>query len=132
MTTPSSTIYVGNIPSHLDESSLSAHFAPFGDIVSVSVPSTTTAAGRRNKGFAFITFSSQDDALDALDNMNLNAIAGRTIQVRIADPTKAKEAASGARPGGRAVWDDEEWLKRYAVEQGDAATHVPATEQPTT
>lgn len=102
----SSTIYIGNLPSHLDESSLSSYFHPFGDIVSISVPSTSTPAGKRNKGFGFITFSTPDDALDALDNMHLNAIEGRTLHVNVADPSKVKEGGGGARTG-RAVWDDE-------------------------
>ena len=102
----STTIYVGNLPPHLDESSLAAHFAPFGDIISISVPVAPSTNGpRRNKGFGFITFSSEDDAADALDNMHLNAIQGRTINVNLADPNKVKEG--GGRRGGRAVWDDE-------------------------
>ncbi|SJX63471.1 related to ribonucleoprotein [Sporisorium reilianum f. sp. reilianum] len=123
MTTASSTIYVGNLPPHLDETSLASHFAPFGDIVSISVPATSTPAGKRNKGFGFITFSTPDDALDALDNMNLNAINGRTLSVSLADPNKLKQQAGGAggRPG-RAVWDDEEWLKEHAVEQTQTAS----------
>uniref|UniRef100_V5EJR6 RRM domain-containing protein n=1 Tax=Kalmanozyma brasiliensis (strain GHG001) TaxID=1365824 RepID=V5EJR6_KALBG len=106
MSASSSTIYVGNLPPSLDESSLASYFHPFGDIVSISVPSTSTPAGKRNKGFGFITFSTPDDALDALDNMNLNAIEGRTIQVNLADPSKVKESSGGGR-SGRAVWDDE-------------------------
>ncbi|TKY84809.1 hypothetical protein EX895_005889 [Sporisorium graminicola] len=117
-TASSSTIYVGNLPAHLDESSLASHFAVFGDIVSVSVPSTSTAAGKRNKGFGFITFATPDDALDALDNMNLNAIGGRTISVNLADPNKLRQvgADGGGARSGRAVWDDEAWLKQHAVE----------------
>lgn len=109
----SSSIYVGNLPAQLDESSLAAYFSPFGDIISVSVPSTSTPQGKRNKGFGFITFSTEDDALDALDNMNLNAIGGRTIHVNLADPSKIKDASAGGGAGsgggrpGRAVWDNE-------------------------
>lgn len=115
----STTIYVGNLPSQLDEASLAAHFAPFGDIISISVPTSgaPSAGGqRRNKGFGFITFSSEDDAADALDNMNLNAIQGRTIYVNLADPSKVKEGGAGGGGGGRnrAVWDDEVSLSTLA------------------
>ncbi|KAJ9479703.1 RRM domain-containing protein [Pseudozyma hubeiensis] len=119
----SSTIYVGNIPPSLDESSLSTYFAPFGDIISISVPATTTPLGRRNKGFGFITFSHPDEALDAIDNMNLNAIKGRTIQVNLTDASKVKEPSKG-----RAVWDDEAWLKQHASEATEPETgDVPGT-----
>ncbi|KAJ1018920.1 hypothetical protein NDA16_004723 [Ustilago loliicola] len=108
-TTGSSTIYVGNLPANLDESALSSYFLPFGDIISVSVPSTNTPSGKRNKGFGFITFSNPDEALDALDNMNLNAISGRTINVNLADPNKVKDASTGGGRNrqARAVWDSE-------------------------
>ncbi|CDR88450.1 related to ribonucleoprotein [Sporisorium scitamineum] len=135
-TSNSSTIYIGNIPPHLDESTLATHFAPFGDIVSISVPFTSTPAGKRNKGFGFITFSAPDDALDALDNMNLNAINGRTINVNLADPNKIKQQAAGSGRAGRAVWDDEEWLKQHAVPQPPQpekhATATTATSPSTT
>ncbi|GAK64752.1 RNA-binding domain-containing protein [Moesziomyces antarcticus] len=107
--TSSSTVYVGNLAAHLDESALAEAFAPFGDIVSVSLPTSAPSgsAQRRNKGFGFVTFSSPDDALDALDNMHLNALTGRTIHVKLADKEQPKQASN------RAVWTDEEWLKQY-------------------
>ncbi|SPO26422.1 related to ribonucleoprotein [Ustilago trichophora] len=124
----SSSIYVGNLPPQLDESSLAAYFTPFGDIISISVPSTSTSSGKRNKGFGFITFSTEDDALDALDNMNLNSIGGRTIHVNLADPSKVKEAGAGNK-AGRAVWDNEDWLKQYAANDQDPAATAPSDEQ---
>ena len=99
MTTTSSTIYVGNLPSQLDQSMLAAHFAPFGEIVALSLPST----GSRNKGFAFISFSSPDNALDALDNMNLNSIAGRTIHINLANPNKLNTTPNHNKP----IWHSE-------------------------
>ncbi|KIS68661.1 uncharacterized protein UMAG_10982 [Mycosarcoma maydis] len=121
MSTSSATVYVGNIPAQLDETSLSSYFAPFGDIVSVSVPFTSTPTGRRNKGFGFVTFSSTDDALDAIDNMHLNAIRGRTVEVNLADAAKVKQGVAGGATQARAVWDDEEWMKRHAANEQDDA-----------
>lgn len=127
MSSSSSTIYVGNLPSHIDESSLASFFSPFGDILSISVPTTSAPGGKRNKGFGFITFSSPDDALDALDNMHLNAIQGRTILVNLADPNKiAKEGKGGPN---RAVWDNEEWLKQYDASDQDPAAANPEEAQ---
>lgn len=120
-TSASSTIYVGNLPPQVDESSLASFFSPFGDILSISVPSTSAPGGKRNKGFGFITFSSPDDALDALDNMNLNAIQGRTINVNLADPNKVAKEGKGS--ADRAVWDDEVCTRSFRkVEQELALT----------
>ncbi|CCF51934.1 hypothetical protein NDA11_003841 [Ustilago hordei] len=129
----SPTIYVGNLPSNLDEVTLSSYFLPFGDIISISVPCTTTPAGKRNKGFGFITFSNPEEALDALDNMDLNSINGRTINVNLADPNKVKDAPGGGGMGGRgrAVWDSEEWLKQHAANEENTAEATTQEEQQT-
>lgn len=54
---------------------------------------------------------------------------GRTIRVNLAKPQKAKEGSS------RAVWADDEWLKKYAgaslegeKEAGEESSKRPATE----
>ncbi|KAJ1026078.1 hypothetical protein NDA18_003738 [Ustilago nuda] len=126
----SPTIYVGNLPSNLEEVTLSSYFLPFGDIISISVPCTSTPAGKRNKGFGFITFSNPEEALDALDNMNLNSINGRTINVNLADPNKVKDAG-GMGGRGRAVWDSEEWLKQHAANEENTAEATTQEEQQT-
>lgn len=60
---------------------------------------------------------------------NESELFGRTIRVNLAKPQKAKEGSS------RAVWADDEWLKKYAgasleteKEGGEEGTKRPATE----
>ncbi|PON72752.1 Splicing factor-like protein [Parasponia andersonii] len=48
---------------------------------------------RRPKGFAFIQFTSQDDAMLAIENMDHQNLDGRLIYVEIAKP--GKEAFGG-------------------------------------
>jgi len=43
----------------------------------------------KHRGFAFITFSSQADAQDAIDNMDLNELKGKVLRVNLARPMKA-------------------------------------------
>lgn len=66
---------------------------------------------------------------------NESELFGRTIRVNLAKPQKAKEGSS------RAVWADDEWLKKYAgatldgegeegeeAGQGTESSKRPATE----
>ncbi len=99
----SSTIYIGNLPSHLDESSLSSYFHPFGDIVSISVPSTATPTGKRNKGFGFITFSTPDDALTHWTTcISTRSRGGRCRSTWLIRARSRKGCWRGRT--GRAVW----------------------------
>ncbi|KAK8375313.1 hypothetical protein O3P69_008293 [Scylla paramamosain] len=64
-----------------------------------------------------------------LADENESELFGRTIRVNLAKPQKAKEGSS------RAVWADDEWLKKYAgasleteKEGGEEGAKRPATE----
>lgn len=37
--------------------------------------------GQRHRGFGFVTFSQNEDALDAIDNMHLNELDGRVSPI---------------------------------------------------
>ncbi|PWZ00187.1 hypothetical protein BCV70DRAFT_148666, partial [Testicularia cyperi] len=108
------TVYVGGLPPSIDEAGLLTVFSPFGEIIQVSVPREKDG---RNKGFGFLTFSSHDDALDAVDNMHLNALASRTLTVTIARPDKfgSHASSSGPRSRNQAIWHSDEWLRQHAA-----------------
>ncbi|KAG1715710.1 hypothetical protein ID866_1473 [Astraeus odoratus] len=109
------TIFVGGLAEEVDESIVYEHFAPFGDIVEIQLPSAATNPAQetdaKHRGFAFVTYSSTADAQDAIDNMDLNELRGRVLKVNIAKPMKAA-VQPGA--GNRAIWESEEWLQKYA------------------
>lgn len=89
----SRTVYVGGLPQSVDEEVLVSTFSAFGEILDVKMP---REGGRRqqqvegqqpqqvqieasrgsHRGFAFLVFSQDQDALDAIDNMHLNELAG--------------------------------------------------------
>ncbi|CEH18945.1 Cyclophilin-type peptidyl-prolyl cis-trans isomerase [Ceraceosorus bombacis] len=103
------TIYVGGLGEGgvCDPAVLLRHFAPFGEIVDVVTPKQEGA----NRGFGFITFSTVEEAMDAIDNMHLNEVEGRIINVNIARAPKASAAGGVNRP----IWEDEEWIKENAA-----------------
>ncbi|OMH80323.1 Peptidyl-prolyl cis-trans isomerase E [Zancudomyces culisetae] len=61
-----------------------------------------------HRGFGFIEFEEAEDANDAIDNMNNAELFGKTINVNLAKSGKYTETSN------RAVWDDEEWIKKHA------------------
>merc|ERR1719400_2522346 len=53
------------------------------------------------RGFAFITFSTNDEAQSCIAAMDNSDVAGRTIQMNIARPKGDKGGDRGGRGGGR-------------------------------
>ncbi|KAI6099881.1 RNA-binding domain-containing protein [Pisolithus croceorrhizus] len=108
-------IFIGGLAEDVNEAVIYEHFSPFGDIVEVQLPSAATNPAQetdaKHRGFAFVTYSSAADALDAIDNMDLNELHGKVLKVNI-----AKSVKSTIQPaqGNRAVWESEEWLQQYA------------------
>lgn len=84
---------------------LYAAFIPFGDIVEVVLPRLTSGPTVStgippHRGFAFIQFESDQDALAALDNMHMAEMWGDSvIRCNLARPTKI------AVLGGRPLWE---------------------------
>jgi len=99
------TVYVGGFGEEVGEKVLNAAFLPFGDIVDITIPLDFET--QKHRGFAFVEFESEADAMAAIDNMNDGELFGRTIRVNFARPPKPNERS--ARP----VWADDEWLKEY-------------------
>jgi peptidyl-prolyl isomerase E (cyclophilin E) len=99
-------LYVGGLSEEVDQKVVHAAFIPFGDLVDVNLPIDFET--QKHRGFAFIEYESEEDAADAIDNMNEAEIFGRTIKVNIAKPNKLKEGSA------RAVWSDDQWLLNHA------------------
>jgi len=107
------TVFVGGIGEDIDETAIYASFSTFGDIIEVQLPSAATNPNQqieaKNRGFAFVTYGSSADALDAIDNMDLNELQGKVIKVSLARPMKTPMQLGG----NRAVWESEEWLQQH-------------------
>ena len=89
-------LYVGNFPYTVTESELRDLFAPFGEIEDLAMIMDRETG--RPKGFAFITFTTQQAAETALE-LNGNPLGGRPLKVNIA----TEKPRSGGR-GGRRKW----------------------------
>ncbi|WCJ28732.1 RNA-binding (RRM/RBD/RNP motifs) family protein [Euphorbia peplus] len=81
-----SRIIVKNLGYSVDESSLQNEFSNFGEIAEVKVVKDEVT--KRPKAHAFIQYSTQDDAILAMENMDHKVFDGRVIYVELAKPGK--------------------------------------------
>jgi cold-inducible RNA-binding protein len=91
-------IFVGNLSYGTTMETLTEAFLKFGEIVDSYKP--------EGKGFAFITFSTEEQALNAIEGMNGVELDGRELSVSIAKPKEDRPrrsfggSAGGDRRGG--------------------------------
>ncbi|TAN05685.1 MAG: RNA-binding protein [Rhodanobacteraceae bacterium] len=88
-------LYVGNFPYSVDEAQLRELFTPYGEISELALIMDRETG--RPKGFAFITFASQQSAEKALE-LNGRDLGGRPLKVNMAMEREAH--GGGARRGG--------------------------------
>ncbi|KAL6206263.1 hypothetical protein ACLB2K_023511 [Fragaria x ananassa] len=85
-TSPQITVNIIDIPYSTSENSMQQKFSNFGEIAEVKL--VQDEISKRSKGFAFIQYTSQDDAMLALENMDRQTLDGRVIYVELAKPGK--------------------------------------------
>ncbi len=91
-------LFVGNLAFSTTKEELEAAFSTFGSVVEVKIPVDRDTG--RVRGFAFVTFETQQAAEKALalDGTDLN---GRSIRVNVAQEKKAGgTGGGGGRTGG--------------------------------
>lgn len=86
-------LYVGNLPWTTTEEALSQHFANYGTVVEAKIiyDKETT----RSKGFAFVTFDSEESADKAIEATDGQDFGGRQINVKVAENRPKRGGFSG-------------------------------------
>lgn len=84
----SKTLYVGQLSWSIDEEWLTREFEEYGEIASVRV--ITHADTGRSKGFAYVEFSSVEDATKALEARNGTELDGRELKMDYSLPRPDK------------------------------------------
>lgn len=92
-------LYVGNLAYSVDDDQLRDLFSQYGEIQELALIMDRDTG--RSKGFAFITFATQQAAELAL-SQNGNDLGGRPLKVNIA--TERKPGGRGGFGGGRSRW----------------------------
>ncbi|MGE0020542.1 MAG: RNA recognition motif domain-containing protein [Draconibacterium sp.] len=93
-------IYVGNLPFNLGEEDLKEIFEEYGEVTTTKIVSDKFSG--RSKGFGFVEMSNDEEAANAIKELNNAEISGRNIKVNESLPKPAGESRGGGerRSGG--------------------------------
>ncbi len=81
-----SKLFVGNLGWDTTSEDLLAAFSPYGDVIEAKVISDRETGNSR--GFGFVTYSNDDSAEDAIQNLDGVELDGREIRVNVSTPKK--------------------------------------------
>ena len=85
-------LYIGGLVEDITSAELKEVFEEFGEIIECKV--ITDRYTKRCKGFGFITFKNDEDALKAIEEGDGGELDGKTIKV-----SEAKDKKQGGRRG---------------------------------
>ncbi len=77
-------IYVGNLNFKVDESDLKSLFTKYGTVSDVRI--ITDKFSGRSKGFGFVTMDNNEEAQEAISNLNGKEFEDRVMTVNEARP----------------------------------------------
>ncbi|EKD86596.1 MAG: RNP-1 like protein RNA-binding protein [uncultured bacterium] len=77
-------MFVGSLPWAVDDAKLAELFAQAGNVVSAQVVKDRETG--RSRGFGFVEMSTDEEAQNAVKNLNGTDVEGRKIVVNIARP----------------------------------------------
>ena len=86
-------LFIGGLSWGTTDEDLQAAFGAFGTVTEAKV--ITDRETGRSRGFGFVTFSSSDEAAQAIAEMDGKDLGGRTVRVN-----EAQQRSSGPRGGG--------------------------------
>ena len=128
------TLFVGGFDENVSPDILQGAFIPFGDIAHVELPMSDA---KKCKGFAFVSFELEEDAMAAMENMDKSELFGRTIHVNVARPSQGGGSGGGGGSSG-SVWADSDAYNaakssamaaaQPTVRGADAKAQTPAEE----
>ena len=86
-------IFVGSLPFKLEESELREYFEEYGDVSSVKI--IIDKLSGRSKGFGFVEMPDDEQAQQAIKELNGAEISGRSIVVNEAEERKDNNRRGG-------------------------------------
>ncbi|MBI2020628.1 RNA-binding protein [Candidatus Daviesbacteria bacterium] len=81
-------LFVGSLPWAVDDARLSEIFSQAGTVVSAQVVKDRDTG--RSRGFGFVEMSTEEEAQNAVSNLNGSDVDGRKIVVNIARPREER------------------------------------------
>jgi len=89
-------VFVGNLSFDTTRVELEQHFSKAGEITDVVIPNDRNTG--RPRGFAFVEFSSEQEAAEAASQFDGEDLGGRSLRVNMADDRPQR--APSSMPGG--------------------------------
>ncbi|MCC6710741.1 MAG: RNA-binding protein [Candidatus Pacebacteria bacterium] len=93
-----SKLYVGNLVYGITEEELKDMFSQYGEVEECKL--ITDFRTGRSKGFAFVKFTSEEDATKAMEQLNDQDLQGRKLFIKVAQPAKPRSDRGGFNRGG--------------------------------
>ncbi|MEM7479155.1 MAG: RNA-binding protein [Planctomycetota bacterium] len=87
-------IYVGNLSFRASEDDVRTAFERYGDVSSVNIIMDRETG--RSRGFAFVEMPNEEQAKEAIENINGQEVVGRNVTVNEARPRQ--DRPRGGRP----------------------------------
>ena len=94
----STKLFVGNLSFNTTENDLQDAFAAHGQVVEATLLMDRMTG--RSRGFAFVTYSTPEEAQKAIEAMNGAQVDGRALTVNIARPKEERPPGGGGRDRG--------------------------------
>jgi RNA recognition motif-containing protein len=94
----STKLFVGNLSFNTTENDLQEAFAAHGSVVEANLMMDRMTG--RSRGFAFVTYSTPEEAQKAIEAMNGAQLDGRALTVNIARPKEERPPGGGGRDRG--------------------------------
>ena len=92
------SIFVGNLPFRAEQDDVAELFAPFGDVVSCSLPLERDTG--RKRGFAFVEMVDDAAEIKAIDALQGAELMGRPLRINKAEPRGAGGGGGGGQRRG--------------------------------
>lgn len=91
-------LFVGSLAYSVTDDQLKAFFEPVGTVVSAQV--IVDRDSNQSKGFGFVEMSSEEEAKEAVKQLNGKELDGRSIIVNEARPREERSGGGGGGGGG--------------------------------
>jgi len=85
-------LYIGNLPFSVSEEQLNTHFSACGSVTSCKI--ITDRDTGRSKGFGFIEMSTNEEAEQAISQLDGQELDGRSLRVNEAKPQEKRERSN--------------------------------------
>ena len=89
------SIFVGNLPFRAEQNDVAELFAPYGEVVTCSLPLERDTG--RKRGFAFVEMADDASETRAIDALQGAELMGRPLRINKAEP---RTAGGGGGGGG--------------------------------